>query len=499
MPAAPANEIEFNKNWLPVLNRPGHAVWEWDIATDVLKVSPEFNNIIKVNKDLINNVYPIKFWESQIKPEYLNTRLENLRKHFNQETEFYETELELLSTDGSKKWIREEGIIIESTQDKLPLKMVGSITDITKRKEEELSYIQNTRKWGEQIYILEKFKQAVAYAYDHIIITDPNGIIVYCNNAAEKLTGYTFQEMIGSTPALWGNQMSKEFYENMWNTILTKKSTFIGEFKNKRKTGEFYTVLVTISPVLDANNNVVFFIGIERDITKEKEVDRMKSEFISIVSHQLRTPLTSLKWNLEILKDPKLKLNEQEKDKSIDNAIKANENIIELVNNLLDISKLEAGRLVLTKTPTKIEDLVNTAVAYYKDITAKKQITLNTTFEKDLPEIIVDPRLTYEIYSNLISNAVKYTPKGGNVNIKIYIKQQQLCTEITDSGVGIPLKDQNKIFEKFYRADNAKRQFADGSGLGLYFVKSVIESHGGTITFESVENKGSTFRFTLPY
>lgn len=146
-----------------------------------------------------------------------------------------------------------------------------------------------------------KFKQAVDGVSDHVIMTDPDGVITYANKAAERMTGYSKEEMYGERPSLWGKQMPAEFYKNFWKVIKTDKQSFTGEIVNKRKNGQLYDAESLVSPILDSSGNVLFFVGIERDISKAKAVDRMKTEFISLASHQLRTPLSAVRWFGEML------------------------------------------------------------------------------------------------------------------------------------------------------------------------------------------------------
>lgn len=155
-----------------------------------------------------------------------------------------------------------------------------------------------------KIQNLEIFKLAVDNASDHIVITDPEGIILYANKAALKSTGFSQDELIGhkaGTKENWGGLMEKKDYENMWYFIKVYKNTWIGGIKNKRKNGDYYVVYASISPILDKEKNVLYFVSIEHDVTKEKEIDRAKTEFVSLASHQLRTPLSSINWYAEML------------------------------------------------------------------------------------------------------------------------------------------------------------------------------------------------------
>ncbi|MEI6494844.1 MAG: PAS domain S-box protein, partial [bacterium] len=145
------------------------------------------------------------------------------------------------------------------------------------------------------------FQRAVDNAFDHMIITDVDGTIIYANKAVEKITGYSLKEIIGAKPSLWGREMSVEFYQDLWRIIKVQKKSFVGEITNCRKSGERYIAELHIAPVLDDEGKVIMFIGIERDITKQKRIDQMKTDFVSFVSHELRTPLTVISFSTEML------------------------------------------------------------------------------------------------------------------------------------------------------------------------------------------------------
>ncbi len=333
---------------------------------------------------------------------------------------------------------------------------------------------------------------------DHVIITDLDGYILYVNKAAEKLTGYSKKEMIGNRPSLWGNQMPKEFYEKMWKTIKVDKKAFEAQITNRRKNGEEYIAEAAISPVLDKNDNILFFIGLERDITHEKEVDQAKTEFVSLASHQLRTPLTAIKWYSEmLLAGDAGKLNDEQK-KYLEEVYEGNHRMIGLVNSLLNVSRLEMGTFTVEPKPTDIVKLAKDVVLEQTQDIQKQKLALKEIYAEDLPKINVDPSLLRMIFQNLLSNAVKYTPEKGSIIFTINKKNGQIQISVSDTGLGIPKKQQDKIFTKLFRADNIREKYTEGSGLGLYIVKSIIDHSSGKVWFESEENKGTTFYVSLP-
>lgn len=351
------------------------------------------------------------------------------------------------------------------------------------------------RKTAEE---LNQFKLAVDNASDHIIITDPEGKIIYANKGAERLTGYSHEEIIGKNPRLWGGQMPREFYKNMWHIFAEEKKPFLSEIRNKRKNGEFYDVHSSISPILDKNGNIIYFVGVERDITQEKAIDRSKSEFVSLASHQLRTPLSAINWYSEMLLGGDAgKLKDKQKDYT-EEIYASSRRMSELVSALLSVSRIELGTFAVEPKPTNVVDLADSCIKEMQaKINAKHQF-VERKYTSDLPLINVDQNLTRIVFQNLFSNSMKYTPNGGKISISIKRIDKHLEIAVSDTGYGIPARQKDRVFSKFFRADNIIPIETDGTGLGLYIVKELLEKVGGQIRFESEENEGSTFYVSMP-
>lgn len=513
--------------------------------------------------------------------------------------------------------------------------MINIVEDITESEE----------KLRVQARELERFRLATNKSFNHTVITDPDGYILYANEAAVSLTGFSLEEMRGKTPSLWGKQMPHEFYVDMWHRIKTEKKPFSGEITNRKKDGTLYIASARIVPIVD-DGEVSFFVATENDITEVKrqreqemqyikdletvnqkvttekvraeailrylrsigeavfatdktgtivfsnataanmvgatpediiekssqeifrfcigdadkscdflpfyeaikfkktlpfspgsfllgkggkkipisgtlspiievkhiagaivvfqditdryELERMKDRFLSVAAHQLRTPLGSMRWSMELLEDGDLgKL--PKKAKEVVGELRKNSNrMMLLINDLLSVSRINQSEVKESFSEENIADIVQEAVQTLRAEAEKKSIVIRVVAPKKLPNIPIIRKHIFEAVENLISNAIRYGKEKGNIQISIAAKNGFLTLQVADDGIGIPKNAQDNIFSKFFRAENAIQYFTDGSGLGLSVVKSYIEESKGSISFESKENIGTTFIIKLP-
>ena len=340
------------------------------------------------------------------------------------------------------------------------------------------------------------FMQVTKQTSNHVILTDSNGRIIYANKAASDMTGYSFDEMHGQTPRLWGGLMPGLFYKDLW-TLLKKGIVVKRTLINRRRDGTIYTAIATITPFV-YKNKIIAFIATEEDITALREIDKTKTEFISIASHQLRTPLSALSWYAEMLINGDAgKLNTRQ-NSYLQEIYSSNRRMIELVEVLLNVSRIELGAFVVEPVSTDIVDLTQKEINEQKMDISKKKIDFSFYHEKDLPISQVDPKLLRIIIQNILSNSIKYTPDNGKVRIEVYKDKDNILFKFSDNGYGIPKTFQSKIFTRLFRADNVKLKSTEGNGLGLYIVKIIVDKSGGKIWFESEENKGTTFYVSIP-
>jgi signal transduction histidine kinase len=239
-------------------------------------------------------------------------------------------------------------------------------------------------------------------------------------------------------------------------------------------------------------------IWILKDITEEENVDRMKTEFVSLASHQLRTPLTSIKWYAELLSDNAGELTTEQAE-YVKEVSEAADRMNNLVTALLDISRLDLGTFIIEPTPEDIVAIMESAVHEQLPTFEKKKQQFSFTHPDGLAPVPVDKKLFFIIVQNLLSNAMKYSPEGASVHLSLEQNAQvEYVVSCTDTGYGIPAKAQANIFKKLFRADNIRTLDVEGTGLGLYMIKTIAEAAGCTIAFTSKEGKGTTFVFTVP-
>ena len=235
------------------------------------------------------------------------------------------------------------------------------------------------------------------------------------------------------------------------------------------------------------------------DITREKTVERMKTEFVSIAAHQLRTPISAIKWTLRMVLDGDFGPVTKEQKDFLEKTYQSNERMINLINDLLNVTRIEEGRYLYNITAVNLEDLVAKIADTYTEILKHKRLTLE--YQKPaspLSKVKVDVEKISLVVSNLIENSLKYTPAGGTIHVAVLEAEGRIKVSVKDSGIGILKSQQDRIFTKYFRGLNVLRMETEGTGLGLFICKNIVETHGGKIWFDSEENKGTTFFFSLP-
>lgn len=241
--------------------------------------------------------------------------------------------------------------------------------------------------------------------------------------------------------------------------------------------------------------------GVITDVTKEMEIDRAKTEFVSLASHQLKTPLTAISWLSEALLRGTGGTLQPDQKKYTTNIQEAAGRMIAMVNDLLNVSRIETDTLSIRPETLDVVALMESVLDEQRHTADAKKVTVEFTHAEGIPQLSADPQLLRMIFQNLLSNAIKYTPESGAVSCDMSLAEagrELIFLKVKDSGIGIPKAEQPRIFEKLHRASNAQNLVPDGTGLGLYLVKTILDRVGGGVSFESEEGKGTTFFATIP-
>ena len=336
-----------------------------------------------------------------------------------------------------------------------------------------------------------------------LISFDNSGKIERVNSILLKMFGYTEAEMVGqhfSTvfKAVDANGDAVPIEERPLTKALREgKKIFNTEaFWYVRKDGTSFPVKYNVAPI-KINGTLIGLIEVIRDVTADMELDRQKDEFVSLTSHQLRTPLTAIRLFVEMLSDEQVgKLNEAQHD-YINKVADSTRRMIELVGDFLNNSRIDLGRLKIEPEMTKLDKFIGDYVDELQPVAAERNVKLIYK-PNQMPSVPIDCNLYGQIVHNLLTNAIRYTPEKGKVSVAVEYSAKGYELTVTDTGIGIPKAAQAKLFQRFFRAENAVLMQGEGSGLGLYLVKKILELVDGSITYETVEGSGTTFHVIIP-
>jgi two-component system sensor histidine kinase VicK len=401
------------------------------------------------------------------------------------------------------------GSIVKGDEDvHLPEEMFSSEDEVGMLGRSFNHMIDRVREAQKNLENARKKSEAILLGIgDGVLAIDTSGDVIMFNKAAEKISGYSAKTVIGAPYKQYiqfvkgeNNSVEDGFIQQALSGSIAVMPEGVSLI---RKDGTLVSVADSSAPIKDAEGNVVGAVVVFRDVTHEREVDRLKSEFVSVASHQLRTPLTAIRWNLEDIQSEEMgALNAEQKD-SVAQVVISTGRMIRLVNDLLDVSRLESGRLSIRPAPTDIGAMLTDVVEEHGVLAREKKCAVRLHLpEQALAPISVDPMLIRQVIVNIVSNAIKYSCSGEREPVVdvTFSKDGDLYyrVEIRDNGMGIGKKDEERIFQRFFRADNAVKRQTEGSGLGLYIAKLIIEESGGIISFSSTEGEGSKFWFLLP-
>jgi len=352
----------------------------------------------------------------------------------------------------------------------------------------------------------ERFEAIISTMGEGLLVLNRDYQIVLINATAERLLETSAKDAVGQDAKniilmFKGKNPLPDEERPVAMTFKTGQPMFTGLEENlyyQNRSGKKFAVAMAATPLRE-EEGIVGAVVVFRDVTEEKKLDESRTSFISIASHQLRTPLTSIRWFVEMLMAGDAGPLSKDQKHFVSQIYESADRMIDLVNLLLQIARVEAGRVRIEPARTDFKTVSDSVAFSLQAQLNEKEQTIEVKTSRDpMPLIPMDQEVVWNVIQNLLTNAIRYSPKKGVISVFITDKGDFLEYSVKDSGIGIPESQQSRVFEKFFRADNAIREIPEGSGLGLALVKSLVEGWGGKVWFESKEGAGTIFYFTVP-
>jgi PAS domain S-box-containing protein len=339
------------------------------------------------------------------------------------------------------------------------------------------------------------------YSADGVMILDASHRITVFNRALSKMSGWPAAEVLGRMHDEVIHWARLETDLDLTSAVaggwpLPSARPLYVEGDLRRRNGGMISVGITYAPLFTRDGLLVNIIASVRDITRFREADELKSTFISVISHELKTPVALIKGYADTLLRKDAHWNQETVQESLGVILEETDRLNHLIDNLLDASRLQAGAMQLEKDQVALDALAERAATRFRTQSDVHEIVID--FPADFPAVEGDASRLEQVLNNLLSNAIKYSPDGGRIKIGGRVLPDEVIVSVADQGVGIPLEEQTRIFERFFRGSRERHQRTPGAGLGLYLVKAIVEAHGGRIWVESNPGEGAVFSFALP-
>lgn len=460
--------------------------WELDLVHDRLTWSDEIYRIFEIDpahfgasyEAFVETIHPED--REMVNQAYLDS-VRNRRR--------YEIEHRLLMPDGRVKYVRERGETFYDAEGK-PVRSIGTVQDIT-----EVKRAAEALEWS------EAFNRALSESVpDGIVTIDEHGRIVTFNPAAERIFGYRSEEVIGRNVGLLMPEPHRSQHDAYLERFLREGGSHVigrtREVSGQRKDGSVFPMELAVSAMQVGSRR--FFSGLVRDISERKRMERLKDEFVAIVSHELRTPLTSIRGALGLIQGRWRGQLPHEAQPLLDIALKNGERLLHLIDDLLDLQKIAAGKMAFDLRLQPLGPIVEQAVHQAIGLCAPRKLRLTLVGTPSEVWVRVDAQRLNQVLSNFLSNAAKFSPEQGEIQVRIEPLGAEVRVTVTDQGTGIPEDFRARVFEKFAQADASDTRQRGGTGLGLAISKSLIEQMGGHIGFDSPPGQGASFYITLP-
>ncbi|XHX75926.1 MAG: PAS domain S-box protein [Stenomitos frigidus ULC029] len=461
--------------------------WDLHIPSDDLTWNENHFTLLGMPVGLAAPQY--ENWRDRIYPEDVK-RVEQLFAHSIKTHTDYEAEYRVVEPNGSIRWLMARGRAIYDEQNQ-PLRSLGVLLDISDHKQSEAALQESSRRWRS---LLDNVQLVV-------IGLDIHGNVEYANPFFLTLTGYQLKEVLGKS---WFDNFltpgQRLPTKAVFRAVLEHNSPTPYQNPILTKAGEERIIAWSNTTLRDVAGRSIGTISIGEDITERRKIERMKAEFISVVSHELRTPLTSMQAALSLLSEKIIDPTSKEGEATIQIATEGTDRLVRLVSDILDLERLESGKVRLEKHLCNAGDLVETAMAQMQEMAKPAEITLKA--RPYAYQVEADSDRLLQVLTNLLSNAIKFSPNRSVIQLAVELKLAEetphLLFTVCDEGRGIPADNLESIFDRFHQVDASDSREKGGTGLGLAICRSIVQQHGGKIWAESTMGKGSTFYFTIP-
>jgi PAS domain S-box-containing protein len=482
-------------------------IWEWDIQSNNLVWDQRMYQLYDVNPFVSPT---LSTWSSKLHPDHVDSTERAIQQAL-AGLDHYEDEFKIILSDGSFRYIKAFALVKRDAKNQ-PERMIGVNYDITHLKQAE----QNVQESE------ERYRSLMEKASDAILLADLQGNLIDANQKAIELFGYSKEEITQMTMRQLHEEGELDKYVAVFRDIADQGVGKLLDAQIFCKNGTFVDVDITGSLIQWGEKPILQ--GIFRDITERKQAEnklresyeklaqtnadlaratRLKDEFLANMSHELRTPLNAILGMSEALLDQAFGLLNDQQRRSLQTVTRSGNHLLSLINDILDLSKIEAGKITLTYSSISIHQLCDSSISFIKQQAAQKQIQLEVDIPPNLPPLFLDERRIRQVLINLLNNAVKFTNPQGKITLKVTLEPStetgnMIRCAVIDTGIGITPENISKLFQPFVQIDSALNRQYTGTGLGLSLVKRLVEMHDGRVSVTSQPGVGSCFMIDLP-
>ncbi|MDH3637613.1 MAG: PAS domain-containing protein [Gammaproteobacteria bacterium] len=457
-------------------------LWDWNVVTGDVYWSPRLKKMLGYEEHEGSNA--LGFLVARLHPQDKPVLLEALHRHLQARIPF-DVEFRARTKQDEWRWFHVRGQAVWDDEGKAT-RMAGSFRDVTDRRE--------------AMEHLNRFKHVLDNTLDMIFMFNPETLrFVYLSRGAVESMGYSRKELLNMAPCHINPLMSESNFREFIAPLLSGQEKSLSfETTYRRKDRTEFPVEIFLQLVRENKSDQKVFVAIVRDVTERKKIDRMKNEFVSTVSHELRTPLTSIVGSLGLIAGGVSGQLSSQTRNLIDIAYQNSQRLVRLINDILDVEKIESGEMKFDMHPLGVAPLIRQAIEANESYAEQFEVNYALKDGAGDAKALVDSDRAIQVMTNLLSNAVKFSPRGDTVLISIKRMDHVVRVEVKDNGPGIPEQVGGRIFERFAQVDASNTRQKGGTGLGLNIAKSIVKSFGGRIGYQCGKDKGTTFYFELP-